>query len=284
MRLSINTGCTSQFYGIAENLRQIRSAGFDCFDFSFYLSEIEQRLCRDDYTQLAEEVLDAAQQNGIVCNQAHASFSFSFGREMNLSEPSYLALVRSIELAARLGAENIVVHSVLTPAGVDLTEYNLVYFRSLIPYCEKYGIHIAFENIFDYDPTHRCLGRFATPELMNRFLDALNHPGFTACVDVGHAAIGGTEPETLIRGISADRLTALHIQDTDYLDDRHLPPFLGLQHWGAICDALREIGYRGDLTLEIPKFFTHMDPALVPAGLAFASASGRCLIEKITRK
>ena len=203
---------------------------------------------------------------------------------MDLSEPSYLALVRSIELAARLGAESIVVHSVLTPAGVDLTEYNLVYFRSLIPYCEKYGIHIAFENIFDYDPTHRCLGRFATPELMNRFLDTLNHPGLTACVDVGHAAIGGTEPETLIRGISAARLTALHIQDTDYLDDRHLPPFLGLQHWDAICDALREIGYRGDLTLEIPKFFTHMDPALVPAGLAFAAASGRCLIEKITRK
>lgn len=284
MRLSINTCCTSRFYGIAENLRQIRNAGFDCFDFSFYPAQIEQRLCRDDYAQLAEEIQAAARQNSIICNQAHAPVSFSFGRRMDLSEPSYLALVRSIELAAQLGAENIVVHSVLTPAGVDLTEYNLIYFRSLIPYCEKYGIHVAFENIFDYDPTHRCLGRFSTPELMNSFLDKLKHPCFTACVDVGHAAIGGTEPEALIRGISASRLAALHIQDTDYLDDRHLPPYLGLQHWDAICDALREIGYRGDLTLEIPKFFMHMDPALVPAGLAFAAASGRCLIEKIERK
>ena len=197
---------------------------------------------------------------------------------MDLSEPSYLALVRSIELAARLGAESIVVHSVLTPAGVDLTEYNLVYFRSLIPYCEKYGIHIAFENIFDYDPTHRCLGRFATPELMNRFLDTLNHPGLTACVDVGHAAIGGTEPETLIRGISAARLTALHIQDTDYLDDRHLPPFLGLQHWDAICDALREIGYAGDLTIDAPSYTKDFPDALMPDAMRFALEAGRHLL------
>ena len=85
MRLSINTGCTSQFYSIAENLRQIRSAGFDCFDFSFYLSEIEQRLCRGDYAQLAEEVLDAAQQNGIVCNQAHAPFSCACGKACSMA-------------------------------------------------------------------------------------------------------------------------------------------------------------------------------------------------------
>ena len=281
MNLSINTGCTSPFYATPENLKQIRKAGFDCFDFSFFTPDIEARLRGEDYLEIADETLDAAEAAGISCNQAHAPFTFRFGCEMNESEPRYRALVRSIALAAKLGARCIVVHSVMTPACVSLPDYNLQYFRSLIPYCEKANIRIGFENIFDYDRTHRCLGRFSTPEQINGFLDRLNHPLFTACVDTGHAAIGGTEPEALIRGLGGERLTALHIQDTDYLDDRHLPPFLGLQHWDAIADALREIGYCGDLTLEIPKFFSHMDPSVVPAALTFAAETGRCLIRKI---
>ncbi|MBR2127888.1 MAG: hypothetical protein IJ940_03355, partial [Bacteroidales bacterium] len=41
------------------------------------------------------------------------------------------------------------------------------------------------------------------------------------CVDVGHAAISGPDPEELIRGLDNKTLGCLHIHDNDYLHDQH---------------------------------------------------------------
>ena len=71
-------------------------------------------------------------------------------------------------------------------------------------------------------------------------LDALDSPWFVACVDLGHASITGFEPEEFIRGMDSQILRALHVQDTDYLDDRHQLPFLAKLNWPEIMKALKE--------------------------------------------
>ena len=83
---------------------------------------------------------------------------------------------------------------------------------------------------------------------MNRLLDELDSDGFVMCLDIGHVAITGTEPEDYIRGMSNKRLKALHVHDTDYLGDTHTIPYLGKHNWNEICKALGEIGYDGAFT------------------------------------
>ena len=83
--------------------------------------------------------------------------------------------------------------------------------------------------------------------------------------------------------MSADLLGSLHVQDTDFLGDRHTLPYMGKQDWDAICRALADIGYRGDFSFELPKYLAAYPDELLPAALEFAAATGRYLIEKIDR-
>ena len=46
------------------------------------------------------------------------------------------------------------------------------------------------------------------------------------------------------------RIKALHIHDNDAVSDQHLMPFAGCFRWKEFIDALKEIGYDGDLSFE----------------------------------
>lgn len=280
MKLGIETCWVRHFFGDEEAMRQIGQAGFDCVDYSFFNAPETLDNHYAAYARRMREVINGA---GLVCDQAHAPFRFRYGAEMTPAEPTFCEIVRAMEAAAILGARYIVVHSVLPPAEVDLIAYNLRFFKSLEPYCRQFGIQVGFENIFDYDPAGRCMGRFGTPELVKAFLKALQSPWFVACLDTGHAAIGGTKPEDFVRGLDAQTLRLLHVQDTDFADDRHQLPYMGLHDWNAFALALAEIGYTGSFTFEIPGYLRRMDKELVPAALAFAAATGRHLIAKIGR-
>ena len=283
MKLGMETCTTAGRFGEAKAVEMFHEAGFDCFDFSFFSDHMVDCLGRGTAMEVINDVRAVMERVGICCNQTHAPMKFRFGDRMELDEPSYGVTVRAMECAAALGAKYIVVHSILTPAGVELVDYNLRFFKSLEKYCEKYNIQIGFENIFDYDPYKRCMPRFATARSMNDMLDRLASPWFVCCCDVGHAAIAGTKPEDFIRGMSKDTLRLLHIQDTDYMDDLHLLPYMAKQNWDEITSALAEIGYEGDFTFEIGKFFRPMENEMFPAALRFAEATGRHLIGKIEK-
>lgn len=281
MKLSIETYVLHPKYGDLKSIEMIKKAGFDCIDYSFYgPAETDGTLC-DNYREYAQSVREMLDKNGITCNQAHAPFVLEYGCHFDLSDPLYAQLVRSIEAAAIMGAENIIVHSLATPVDVDTFAYNLAFYRSLEPYCEKFNIHIAIENLFSYDPKCKChRGRLHTPALLKQMLNELASPWFVICIDVGHAALTGLEPEDLIRQLDGSTLKALHIHDNDYLSDRHALPYTGSLNWSGIMSALKEIDYQGELTLEIFGYLTHIEDGLMEDTLAFAARTGRYLIEK----
>lgn len=278
MKLGMETRWVRSFFGDEQALKLFSEAGFDCVDYSFFDMPV---LAQDNYADYMLHIRDVMEQAGLVCNQTHAPFRFRYGNSMSTTDPIYCEIVRSIESASLLGAKYIVVHSILPPAEIDLIDYNLHFFKSLEPYCEQFGIQIGFENIFDYDPTGRCMGRFGTPKLVKSFLNSLNSPWFVACLDTGHAAIGGTKPEDFIHGLDAQTLRLLHVHDNDFKDDHHHLPYMGLHDWNAFALALADINYTGDLSLELPGYLRRMDPELIPAALTFAVATGRHLIKKI---
>ena len=95
----------------------------------------------------------------------------------------------------------------------------------------------------------------ADPRELAALYDALDDPdAFTVCLDIGHVALCGREPEDAILLLGHDRLGALHVHDVDYRDDLHTLPGVGLIRWKAVTDALGAIDYKGELTLEADNF------------------------------
>ncbi len=279
MKLSVELYTLSQRLGDLAAIDMVKNTGFDAIDYSYYWNNENEEILGDNYKEYASNLRKYMDEVGIVCNQAHAPFSLSYGCRFDETDETYLRLIRAIESASILGAENIIVHALTVPKGVDFVDYNIEYYRSLIPYCEKFGVHAAVENLFKRDEKRKCLiGKLGSPEELKGIVERINSPWIVACVDVGHASLTGCEPEEFIAGMNSKILKSLHIQDNDYISDRHVLPYMGELNWEAIMTALKNVGYEGDLTFEIFNYLNKFPASLIPETMKFAEAVGRYLI------
>ncbi|MBQ3133936.1 MAG: sugar phosphate isomerase/epimerase [Clostridia bacterium] len=289
MKLSMELGgLLTAGYDEKTAISMVKEAGFDCYDHT---------LCRidpwmgEDYRERALEIRRFAEELGIPCNQAHAPFydpvkfpqEFGFTDAMEDSDPKYARLIRSIEVASILGAKNIVVHAVMfdRPEGVDFHEYNRRFYRSLVPYCEKFGICVSVENLFERRDgvVYPVL---ADPQELQDLVRSIDSPWINICVDVGHAGITGLHcPQEFLRAMDGSLLKALHVHDNDCDRDWHLFPYSGRFKWDEIAKALAEIGYTGDFTYETLGQLLSLDKKMYPAGMKYLEQIGRLLIEKI---
>ncbi|MBQ8231724.1 MAG: sugar phosphate isomerase/epimerase [Lachnospiraceae bacterium] len=282
MKLSVETYTLHRRYGDEKAIKMLKKAGFESIDYSFYwLSESDETL-GENYREYALTVRSLLDESGMTCNQAHAPFKVEYGSKFDFTNEEYVKVVRSIEAAAILGAESIVVHSIKPPAGVDIVEYNREYYKTLEPYCEKFGICIAIENLFWYDEKAKCYrGGLHKPQELNRIIEELKSKWFVVCIDVGHAALTGYEPGEIINQFDNHTLRALHIHDNDYLSDRHTLPYAGSLDWNKIMKALKDIDYNSDFTFEIFGYLGRIDDEFMEEALAFAAKTGRHLMLKV---
>lgn len=279
MKLSVELYTLAQRFGDFKGVEIAKKAGFDAIDYSYYYDKECDDVLGDGYKEYAKKLREHLDEVGIFCNQAHAPFTFKYGMEKNISEQKYLWMVHALESASILGATNIVVHSVNVPEGVSFEEYNVQYYKSFIPYCEKFGIHIAVENLFNRDTKRkRITGKLGSPAELNSIVEKINSPWVVACVDIGHAALTGYEPEDFIKGMNPNILKALHVQDNDYIDDRHILPYTGQLNWEAIMSSLKKADYDGDLTFEIIKYLDRFPDELFSEVLKFSALVGKHLI------
>lgn len=281
MKLSMETYTLRNLYGDQKAFAMLKQAGFDGVDYSFYLYN-DPWYMQDDYRAHAARLRGWLQEVGLTCVQAHAPFDLLYGESWNEDEPHYHMVVRALECAAILGARCIVVHALETPLNMpdeQTMQINYEYYKTLQPYCEKFGIQIAVENLFQYDQKRKCTkSLLGSPKALCDMLHRLDSPWFTACVDVGHGAVNGFEPEDFLLAMEPELLGAVHIQDTDFLDDRHMLPFTQDHDWKAIMAALKQKNFRGDMNLEIFCYVERLPEPLLADGLAFAAKIGRYLM------
>ena len=150
MNLSVETCVMRDRFNDETAIKMIKDAGFDAFDYSLYNVSTEKDMLGDDYKSKAINLRRLADEIGIVCNQAHAPFDFSYSDKMDISNTQYERIIRAIEFASILGAKTIVIHSIKDnlPEDVNFVDYNLTFYRSFIPYCEKFKIEVSVENLF----------------------------------------------------------------------------------------------------------------------------------------
>lgn len=281
MKLSAETYVMRERYDDKTALDMLAEASFDCYDYSMYWMSPAKDMLGDSYREKAKELRAYADSIGIMCNQAHAPFDFKHGEPFSVSNENYKRLARSIETAAVLGANNIIIHAIKRfTEPVDFTEYNYGFYRSFLPLCEEYGIRISVENLFNSRPEGGFDPVLSDPNEHMAFVEGLASPWFDICVDVGHSAITGFAPDKVIGAMNNRLLKALHIHDNDYRADRHMLPFTSDLPWDKITAALAAIDYTGELTLEITTIQKFDNTMLKPA-LALGAAAGRKLIAQI---
>lgn len=271
---------------VAEALEMLAKAGFDAADLSlFRMNNDGDALAGPDYMTEVERIRLAAQKWGITFEQAHAPFRFKNFADI---EGEVMPLtIRAIEIAGMLGVKIMVVHPIhyadYRVAKQEMHDLSINYYRSLIPYCEKHGVKVALENMWQgnaitgYIEDDTC----SSPEEFAAWIDEIDSPWITGCLDLGHCGIVGRDAADFIRRVGAKHIGCLHVHDNDHHHDTHTSPYYGKMDWDSITAALKDIGYKGNLTYETDTFLNRMPRELLLDGLKFQQAIGRHLIKMI---
>ncbi len=284
MILSTQTGGISRKLGDKEAIRILSNAGYDAYDFTFDAHLADSEIYTDSNLDYFKELKKVADKYGITCNQAHAPAPTTVGKKEE-DEKIYKRILRSMEAAAILGANIIVVHPVqhlpYAEHQKELFEMNVKFYKSLIPYCEKFGIKVAVENMWQYNLSGHCIIDSTCSRAWEfcEYLDTIDSEWIVGCLDIGHVSLVGTDIPTFIRKMGNKRLQAVHIHDTDFVYDLHTLPFLGKIDYPAVMKALKEIDYQGDFTYEADCFLEKFPAELLEEGATFMCQVGRYLIK-----
>ncbi|MBQ9480733.1 MAG: sugar phosphate isomerase/epimerase [Clostridia bacterium] len=248
-------------YGnIREILKLFRSVSFDAYDFTFFRNERnpegepDRFIDADDYLEKARSLRAYADGLGIVCNQAHAPFPPIASGDEEYNKNMFRLISRSIEVAGILGAKCIVVHPCHDYSPEENAE---LFYNKLQPVAESAGVKIALENMWHWDGKRDIAvpAACSSPESFVSHADALDKRYFGACLDIGHAEMAGlgTSAAEMIRALGP-RLIALHVHDNDRRHDNHMLPYTMKINFAEVISALKEVNYRGDITLEADAF------------------------------
>ena len=273
MLLSSNFMYFHDELGLLKTVDVFAEAGFQAIEFNLDLKEYYTDRHGEDFYR---EIRRYAEDKGICFLQAHAPFSSSYTDE-GKTKQRFLDIVKSFRHAALLGAKAVIVHPC---RHIDcseaenyalMMEYNLRFYRSLLPYAEEQGVKIAIENVRD--------SITVTPEGLLTLLHALESDTFTVCYDVGHANKTGQDPAEMVRKLGK-HIAYTHIHDNDGIHDSHTLPYYGTVDWEGVMQAFAEVGYAGNLNYEAGRFVQNTPIALRAESAKYMASVGRHLISR----
>lgn len=277
MLFASQTGQMVDTFGLEEGLSKMMDAGFPALDLTVFSNY--EYMFSENWRERADDLLNMVQKRGAVFHQAHAPFGGGYDYYTTTLVPQ---IPQVMAFVGRLGAKQIIVHPLQRGRYYgherELFDLNMNFYRSLAPYAKEYGVRIAIENMWQTHPVnhHICDDVCADPKELIAYHDTLDDPeAFTICLDLGHVALCGREPEDAIRTIGHDRLGALHVHDVDCVNDLHTLPGQGSIHWQQVCQALADIDYSGCFTLESDGFIYRYEKAFRPIACKFMADIAR---------
>ena len=214
----------------------------------------ESVLRTEGYRPYIERLSKLKMTHSLIFNQAHAPYaSDRMALAKDQGDELDQLLTRSIGFCKELAIPILVVHPIK-----GSIEENVAYYRPFVELSKKAGVSLAFENLNEKDEIHEA------NELCT-LVEAFNSRHVGICYDFGHAHMRGHDIRKDILTLK-DHLIATHVADNHGERDEHLLPFYGTIDWKRALQALRKIGYDGDLTYECMFFNQHLPLKLkVPA-------------------
>ena len=287
MILSTENGALRERIGERKAIELYGKVGFDAIDYGFtpWLERGEMPWNRDDYAKYAAEVNKIAQDNGVFFNQAHGPLVYDTSKLPDFDAEIMPLNIRCMECCALMNIPQMVVHPLhfmpYPQARRKTWELNIEFYNKLLPYAKEFGVKLALENMFSPDKRRGILkGDFlGYADEFNAFFDELNDPQFVCVVDTGHCAFTEETPGQMIRKMGK-RIAGLHINDNMFRSDDHLVPGAGKIDWDDVVKALAEIGYEGDMTLEVLWPYDAFDDSFLESATKYMHDVGRYLIRK----
>lgn len=272
MLLSVQTAFVVQDFGNEAGYKLLRDCGFEAIDWNIDLywdrdaveagkfsgCSIYEESPEAVLAHFADELAEI-RKNGLVVTQAHAPFSGYVGSSPEMLAYCIKIYKSCIRLCAEAGCKNLIIHGVSCRYDVPHIDAeaawkaNLELYSALIPDLLETGVTACMENLFASGKPTITEGTCHNPQEAVALIDTLNEMAgaecFGLCLDTGHLNLMHKHIPTYIRTLGK-RIKALHIHDNDAVSDQHLMPFVGCFRWKEFIDALKEIGYDGDLSFE----------------------------------
>ena len=187
---------------------------------------------------------------GLEVHSVHLPFSgLDLGSPDESGLDGWLRLTgTALEYCAQLGGRVAVLHasggkSALEGEALDRSRrLSAAFVRGAQALAGRLGIRLALENLLrEWSQCGRSLA-----ELAQTFPD--DEIGF--CLDTGHALVNGLDVAAEVRA-AGSRLVAIHADDNDGREDRHLPPTRGVLDWQEVERCLATAGFDGCRMLEV---------------------------------
>ena len=123
---------------------------------------------------------------------------------------------------------------------------NVDFWGPLGDYAQAYGVVVAIENMWEFDPT-----------IISNLLRELDHPNLRACIDVGHAALFSDPEFTVDHWLDelAPWAIELHLNNNNGVMDEHygFDWEKGVLDYGRLLPKLRQLPRKPLMVLEMDK-------------------------------
>lgn len=237
-----------------ENIKMLAKAGFEAIDFGLGALKKGSGIATcDDYKDKAVQMREFCEGVGISVNQAHAPFYEASPMPEGFAE----TLPKVVETSAILGADCVVVHADTWYEGPGAEfdfdrALNAIYevYAPAVEVAERVGVKIAMETLFCWNPKwHRFCSR---REELDTIVSKFNTDAVGICLDTGHWNVSycGDGMFDEIKHLK-NKIIATHIHDNKAKTDDHMLPYTGVTNWDRFCSTMKQIGYEGDVTLEL---------------------------------
>jgi sugar phosphate isomerase/epimerase len=244
--IGLSTGC---FYhrDILECLPLIRESGFSMIEVC---SSPEHLNFRD-----LKRIEDAAARISDLGMEAY-SFHAPFAPNIDIAScddgqrsASVAEMFAAAEAAALLRVHYLVLHpgpenpaTIPTQEQLPRMQHVIESLNQVARRCKDLGIVCVLENKLP----HLLFGN--TSDIL-WILDGIERAEVGACLDTGHAFLGG-DLHVLVHKL-AGHLRMIHAHDNAGANDNHLPPGDGRIDWGKFLRDLIDVRFRGALILEL---------------------------------
>ena len=272
MKASISTGTLRERPDLipplshCEIVRRQHAAGYTALDFDWScnarITYKDHILYGDGWEKRIEEVATLAAGLGVAFTQAHLPFMYFQSAGIDpafadpAAEPIFWELTRRAYIASgMLGIKYVVAHPFSCPEGnwepSSAFRCSHEIYDKYVELGIQHNVGTAFENMLpSFDRTLGLCYCQHYEELID-FTDSFQTDMVGICWDTGHANQARLDQGRAIRAIGS-RLKGLHINDNHFGSrDEHLLPFMGTVDWNAVTQALADVNYTGDMTLEI---------------------------------
>lgn len=254
----LKTGIISDAYYTFDNYEKgipmMKAHGYDGVDYQGFGSIKNSPLYKMSDGELERyltDMKDCANAHGLEIHQLHGAWPHvdDLTKEGRAATVEYFK--KNIVGAKLLGCPRVVIHPLMPKLylGEDADEQedfeiNGMVLESLAPVARENGVTVCFENM----PFPKNTS-FSYIEKVKKLLSMINDEHVKACLDVGHFNSVKGDIRAAIR-LLGDHLSTMHVHDDRYGQDRHLIPFQGETDWDAFIGGLRDISYKGVISLE----------------------------------